>query len=84
VLTEFDQNTIANMTAALEYVCKRIPPDKDSHEIRKRIADAMVACGHAGRRTLVDFQDAGTKILDEIAKPKGFSWFGLGRSRRLK
>ena len=29
MLTEFDQNTIANMTAALEYVCKRIPADKD-------------------------------------------------------
>jgi hypothetical protein len=25
-----DQNTIAKMTAALEYVCKKIPPDKDS------------------------------------------------------
>ena len=45
MLTEFDQNTIANMTAALEYVCKRIPTDKDGHEIRKRIADAMIACG---------------------------------------
>jgi hypothetical protein len=84
VLTEFDQNTIANMTAALEYVCKRIPPDKDGREIRKRIADAMVACGRAGRRTLVDFQDAGTKVLDEIVRPPGFNWLGLRRLRRLK
>ena len=84
MLTEFDQNTIANMTAALEYVCKRIPPDEDCHEIRKRIADAMIACGRAGRRTLFDFQDAGNKVLDEIVKPAGFNWFGLGRSRRHK
>jgi len=63
VLTEFDQNTIANMTAALEYVCKRIPPDKDSYEVRKRIADAMVACGHAGRCTLVDFRTPGPRSL---------------------
>ena len=52
LLTEFDQNTIANMTAALEYICNKIPPDKDGHEIRKRIADAIMACGHAGRRRL--------------------------------
>jgi hypothetical protein len=82
VLTEFDQNTIANMTAALEQVCKRIPPDKDGYEIRKRIADAMIACGNAGRRTLVDFQDAGTLVLDEIVKPPRFNWFGLKRLRR--
>ena len=84
MLTEFDQNTIANMTAALEQVCKRIPSDKDGYEIRKRIADAMIACGNAGRRTLVDFQDAGTRVLDEIVKPTRFNWFGLRRLRRLE
>jgi hypothetical protein len=84
MLTEFDQNTIANMTAALEFVCKRIPPDRDSHELRKRIANALVACGHSGRRTLADFQDAGAKVLEEIVKPQGFDWFGLRRSWRLK
>jgi hypothetical protein len=36
MLTEFDQNTIANMTAALVYVCKKIPADRDSSELRKQ------------------------------------------------
>ena len=84
MLTEFDQNTIANMTAALEYVCKKIPANKDGHEIRKRIADAMVACGHAGRRTLVDFQDAGMEVVEEIITASRFNWFGLRRSKRPK
>ena len=35
MLTKMDQNTIAKMTAALEYVCKKIPPDKDSKEIMR-------------------------------------------------
>jgi hypothetical protein len=48
MLTEFDQNTIANMTAALEYVCKRIPADKDSQELRKFISAAMIACASSG------------------------------------
>jgi hypothetical protein len=43
MLIDFDQSTIANMTAAFDQVCKKIPPDKDNHETRKRIADAMVA-----------------------------------------
>jgi hypothetical protein len=59
VLIEFDQTTMANMTAALDAVCKRIPPEKDSHEVRKRIADAMVACAKSRRHTLVDFQNVG-------------------------
>jgi len=79
VLTKFDQSTIANMTAALEYACKRIPPNRNSHDLRKRIADAMIACGHAGRRTLPDFQDAGMKVLDEPVRPRRFSWFALRR-----
>ena len=84
MLTEFDQNTIANMTAALEYVCKRIPQGRDGHDIRKQIADAMVACGHNGRRSLVDFQDAGMKVLDEIVGRQRSSWFGLWRGKRPK
>ena len=63
MLIEFDQNTIANMTAALEYVCKKIPADKDGYEMRRRIADAIFECGQAGRRTLVEFQEAGMKAL---------------------
>jgi hypothetical protein len=78
-LIEFDQTTMANMTAALDAVCKRIPPEKDSHEVRKRIADAMVACAKSGRRTLVDFQNVGSKTLQEINRPPSFHWFGLRR-----
>ena len=77
MLTEFDQNTMANMTAALEYVCKKIPIDRDNHETRKRIADAMVASANSGNRTYVDFQNAGMKALDQITQPAGFDFFGL-------
>jgi hypothetical protein len=64
---------MANMTAALEYVCKRIPTDKDSHELRKRIADAMVDCAKSGRRGYVDLQNTGVKALDEFLRPPGFA-----------
>jgi hypothetical protein len=76
MFTEFDQNTIAFMTAALEHVCKKIPPDKDSHELRKRIADEIIACGRSGKRTLLDFQNAGSDLLREMTQPPSF-WRGL-------
>ncbi|WP_024516291.1 hypothetical protein [Bradyrhizobium sp. Tv2a-2] len=77
MLIEFDQNTMANMTAALEHVCKKIPVDKDNHDTRKRIADAMVACAKAGRRSYVDFQNAGFRSLDDITRSARFDWFGF-------
>ena len=77
---EFDQNTIAFMTAALEAVCKKIPPDKDSRELRKAIADEIIECGRSGKRALVDFQDAGSKVLSRMTQPQGF-WRGLFKRR---
>jgi hypothetical protein len=77
VLTEFDQNTIANMTAALEYVCKKIPIDKDNHETRKRIANAMIDRARSGNLTFVEFQSVGLEALDQITRPARFNFFGL-------
>jgi hypothetical protein len=75
MLTEFDQNTIANMTAALEYVCKKIPPEKDTHELRKQLGDAIIKSASSGRRTFLDFQNVGLKALEEIVRPPKTNWF---------
>ena len=77
MLTEFDQNTIANMTAALDYVCKKIPADRDSTELRKQIANELIQCARSRKHTLIELQNAGLKILKVTAKPTGFNWFGL-------
>ena len=60
MLTEFDQNTMANMTAALEDVCNKIPVEKDGHGTRKSIADAMFASAKSGNRTYLRFSDRGS------------------------
>jgi hypothetical protein len=82
MLIEFDQTTIANMTAALDQICRKIPPDKDTHEARKQIADAMIACARSGRRTLSDFQEVGRKTLAELVRLPKSGWFGLRRLLR--
>jgi hypothetical protein len=74
MLIEFDQNTLANMTAALEFVCKRIPAHADTPALRKQIADGLVACAKCGRRTYPDFQDAGTKVLTEVLRSRPSKW----------
>jgi hypothetical protein len=79
MLTEFDQNTIANMTAALDHVCQKIPAASDTNELRKRIADELIHCARSGNRTLIDFQEAGLRILKNATRPPRFSWFGLRR-----
>ena len=79
MLIEFDQNTIANMTAALDYVCKKIPADRDSTELRKRVADELIQCAQSGKRTVIDLQNAGLNVLESTETPTGFNWFGLRR-----
>jgi len=74
MLVELDQNTLANMTAALEYVCKKIPANKDTSELRKKIADEIAACATGGRRTLVDFQNVGFKVLAESTRQPKSKW----------
>ena len=76
MLLDLDQSTLAYMTAALEDVCKRIPPENDSDQLRKQIADAMIASAKAYRRSLSDFEEAGMKVLNSALPPRGFSWFG--------
>jgi hypothetical protein len=68
-LLKLDQSTVANMTAALEFVCKRIPADKDSYAIRKAVADAMLADANAGKRSLAQFQEIGLAKLKEVTQP---------------
>ena len=74
MLLNLDQNTLAYMTAALEDVCKRIPPGKDSSELRKQIADAMVASAKAYRRSFSDFEEAGMKVLEQAVPRRRFDW----------
>jgi hypothetical protein len=80
MLIDLDQSTLANMTAALEYVCKKIPPQEDSHETRKLIAAAMVASARAGRRSLIHLQEVGLEALAEVTRSKQPRWARL-RSR---
>lgn len=84
MLIEYDQTTLANMTAALDSVCKKISAGQDSPELRKRIADAMIRVARDGRRSFVDFRAAGINVLSEKLPQSGEGGFpGLARARHI-
>jgi hypothetical protein len=51
-LLHFDQSTLANMTAALEYVWRKLPTDRDNPAIRKYIAEEILAVANKGQTSL--------------------------------
>jgi hypothetical protein len=73
-LLHFDQSTLANMTAALEYVCRKLPTDRDNPAIRKYIAEEILAVANKGQTSLADLTAAGLKIVNSYLFPPGRSW----------
>jgi len=50
------------MTAALEYVCRKLPPERDNLAIRKYIAEEIVAACKTGKTTLGDLSGVGLNV----------------------
>jgi hypothetical protein len=73
-MLKFDQNTIANMTAALDYAYKKIPLGMDNPPFRKRIADAVTRSAEEGQGSLSQLKDAGLVVINEILFQSKRSW----------
>jgi hypothetical protein len=54
----FDARTLANMTVALERICEQ-RPDGEDHTVRRRVAQRIIQCAKAGKRTLAALTKAG-------------------------
>jgi len=57
----FDRRTLSNMEVALERVCAKTPRGEE-HEVRKRVAQAIVRCARSGRTTLGALTEAGERV----------------------
>ena len=73
-MLQFDQSTVANMTAALEYVCRKLPPDKDNQAVRKHIADEILAACLKGQASHGELVNVGLKVANSYLFPPGRSW----------
>ena len=63
-MIEFETNTIAYMTAALEHACGRLR--EDSPAARAHIADRLEACARGGGESMVAFSDAAAGAIEEL------------------
>ncbi len=73
-LLKFDQTTVANMTAALEFVYLKLPPDRDNPAVRKQVAQAIIAAADDGEASLAELKNAGLKIVNLYLFPPARSW----------
>src|SRR5665213_3211825 len=78
-MLEFEANTLAFMTAALEQSCKKLK--NDTPEARKFIADKLKACARSGRKSQIALTEAGEQAVAELngenAKRQTVGWRAL-------
>jgi hypothetical protein len=58
----FDIRTAANMEVALDRVCSKTPTG-EQHDVRKRVAQAILMCAKSGNTTLGALTEAGERAL---------------------
>jgi hypothetical protein len=71
-MLHFDQTTLANMTAALEYVCRKLPPKQDTPAIRKHIAADLSGADKGAN--LAYLTTVGLKVVNDSVFPPSRSW----------
>jgi hypothetical protein len=65
---DFDSRTLANMNVALDRACRRSPIG-EQHELRRRVAQALVRCAKSGKTTLSALTEAGERELRRMKQP---------------
>jgi hypothetical protein len=50
---------------------------RQRNELRKRIAEELMQSARSGKRTVIDLQAAGLKLVENTARRSDSRWFGL-------
>ena len=66
-MTELDDRTKANLDVVLEEVCRPLPHGGD-HELRKAIAEKLLASAMEGNRTIGGLTEIARVALAEMTK----------------
>jgi hypothetical protein len=72
-LLKFDQTTLA----ALEYVYRKLPPDRDNPPIRKHIAHHIISVANEGQTALAELTNAGLAIVNGYLFPPTRTWLKI-------
>jgi hypothetical protein len=74
-MLEFDNSTLANMTAALDDGCKMLSGDSDTVRNRKRIGDAIIAAARSYKRSLPQLTEVAQREAAAILGHQEKSFF---------
>jgi len=74
-MLEFDNSTLANMTAALDDGCKMLSGDSDTARNRKRIGDAIIAAARSYKRSLPQLTEVAQREAAAILGHQEKSFF---------
>jgi hypothetical protein len=69
-MTEFDRRTLANMDAALEKVCRKLPNSGGDHETRKYVATRLLQAAREGNTELAALEDVALRALDDLSRSR--------------
>ena len=73
-MLKFDQTTLANMAAALDYACRKLPRDRDIPAIREYIAGEIVAAANKGTTSLSELSNVALHAVNSYLFPPARSW----------
>ena len=73
-MLQFDQSTLANMTAALELCLSKTPSDRDNPAVRKYIADEILSAALKGQTSHGELASLGLKVVNGYLFPPGRAW----------
>jgi hypothetical protein len=68
----FDSRTLANMEVALYRVCEKTARG-EQHEVRKRVAKAILQCARSGKISLGALTEAGERELARLPERRAKS-----------
>jgi hypothetical protein len=73
-ILHFDQATLANMAAVLDYACRKLPQDRDTPAVRSHIADQIVEAANKGAVSLADLSSVALGVANGYVFPPSRSW----------
>jgi hypothetical protein len=69
--SSFSERTQADMEVALRRACNQLPKELDTHDIRRRVATAIMSAAQQGQCSLSRLTDVGEKALKEYCLAQG-------------
>jgi len=73
-MLHLDQATLANMAAALDYACRKLPQDRDTPAVRSYIADQIVEAADKGATSLSELTNVAINVVNSYVFPPSRSW----------